>query len=77
MNTPQEELIHLRADFEAVRAGAMNELRAMMPSMRDVARALERPTITDDKRKFLAEVLQQRLDVIQDVIDRLDKAKAL
>jgi hypothetical protein len=71
------ELIHLRADFEAIRAGSMNELRAVMPSLRDVVGALGRPTLTDEKRAFLAQVLAERLDVIHEVINKLDQAKVL
>jgi hypothetical protein len=75
IQTLNVEAIHLRADFEALRAKTMNELSSVMPTLRDVTRALERPTLTDEKRLMLAEVLAQRLDVVQDVIDKLAAAK--
>jgi hypothetical protein len=71
------EMIHLRADFESLRAKSMTDLRDVMPSLRDMASALKRPSVTEEKRQFLADVLSERLDLIQDVINRLDKAKVL
>lgn len=73
--TLEEQLVHSYADYESLRASTLKEVRWIARDLEQAQHGLARPDVSEDKRLFLAQYMNDRLDALNDVIRKLEAAR--